>query len=161
MLTEIRDALRLTGDSADREILDLIEAAKKDLQESGVLKITESDALIKMAIQLYCKGNFGYENPEALRFLEKYESLKAHLSSAADYNAFKVTFTVTHDGVAAREAIISIDDSDGTYLITNSQGVAEYYVFAIQDVDYSVTYSGHLLESYVYVDSDESVAVIL
>jgi len=88
MLEDIKDSLRVSGDDLNLEILDLIEAAKADLILSGVLesKVIDTDPLIKRAVTVYCKANFGYEDPKlAERFQESYISLKHHLTLSAEY----------------------------------------------------------------------------
>lgn len=88
MLQDIKDALRVSGDDLNTEILDLIDAAKADLILSGVHKdkVKDDDPLIKRAITLYCKANFGYEDPKlADRFQESYISLKNHLTLSSEY----------------------------------------------------------------------------
>ena len=79
MLQDIKDSLRVSGNDLDTEILDLIESAKADLILSGVHKdkVVDTDPLIKRAITVYCKANFGYEDPKlSERFQESYTSLK-------------------------------------------------------------------------------------
>ena len=88
MLQDIKDALRVSGDDLDTEILDLIESAKADLILSGVHKdkVKEDDPLIKRAITVYCKAHFGYEDPKlSERFQESYISLKHHLTLSSEY----------------------------------------------------------------------------
>lgn len=82
----VKGALRVTTDAPGilSEINNLIEAAKLDLQLAGI-KYIEDDPLIKRAIIFYCKGHFGFDNPEADRFLKSYEMLKQHLSLSGDY----------------------------------------------------------------------------
>lgn len=87
MLEKVKNSLRVSGNAFDIEIADLIEAAKLDLKISGVVKISDTDALIQRAIIVYCKANFGYDNTEAERFQNSYDMLKQHLSLAGDYNA--------------------------------------------------------------------------
>lgn len=84
MLSDAKQVLRVTNDAMDTEIADLIEAAKLDLSTSGI-KVTETDPLIKRAINLYCKAHFGYDNPDAPRFADSYKMLKIHLSFSLDY----------------------------------------------------------------------------
>lgn len=87
-LQTVKDSLRITGTDLNIEIQDLIEAGQADLILSGVLesKIIETDPLIKRAIIVYCKANFGYEDPKyADRFQESYISLKHHLTLSAEY----------------------------------------------------------------------------
>ena len=88
MLDKVKSALRVSGNFFDVEIQDLIDAAKLDLNISGVVKIDDNDALIQRAIIVYCKANFGYDNNEAERFQKSYDMLKQHLSLAGDYNAW-------------------------------------------------------------------------
>lgn len=82
-------ALRIaaTTNDFDTEIQDLINAAIADLKMAGVVadKAVDSDALIKRAIVTYCKSHFGYDNPDAERFLESYLMLKRHLALSVDY----------------------------------------------------------------------------
>jgi len=87
ILDDTKLSLRLTGSDFDIEVQDLIEAAKLDLKLSGVLeaKIIDTDPLIKRAIILYCKAHFGYDNPDADRFMESYNMLKTHLTLSSDY----------------------------------------------------------------------------
>lgn len=86
MINSIKTALRITNSNFDTEILDLIESAKIDLDISGVNKIIEIDPLIKRAITLYVKANFGWDNPDAERLQESYLMLKQHLALSGDYN---------------------------------------------------------------------------
>ncbi len=88
MLNDIKNSLRVNGTDLDNEILDLIESAKADLILSGVNKdkVIDTDPLIKRAITVYCKANFGYEDPKlSERFQESYISLKHHLTLSAEY----------------------------------------------------------------------------
>ena len=88
MLQDIKDSLRVSGNDLDTEILDLIESAKADLILSGVHKdkVVDADPLIKRAIIVYCKANFGYDEPKiAERFEQSYISLKHHLTLSIEY----------------------------------------------------------------------------
>ncbi len=87
MLNDVKDALRVSGADLDIEIQDLIDAAKADLQLSGVhaSKLVDTDPLIKRAVVVYCKAHFGWDNPEADRFAQSYAMLKMHLTLSAEY----------------------------------------------------------------------------
>lgn len=88
MLQDVKDALRVSGNDLDIEIQDLIESAKADLILSGVNKdkIVNTDPLIKRAIIVYCKANFGYDDVNmAERFEQSYISLKHHLTLSTEY----------------------------------------------------------------------------
>lgn len=87
-LTEkMRAALRISNTSAKitEEIEDCIAACKADLANDGVKVIDEKDALVKRAITLYCKAEFGY-NDKAEEFRKSYDMLKARLSMSKEYN---------------------------------------------------------------------------
>lgn len=80
--------LRIT--TSDRlinlEVSELIESAKADLRLSGIFFETDVyDFPIVRAIALYCKANFGFDNPEAERLMESYRSLETHLALAEEY----------------------------------------------------------------------------
>jgi hypothetical protein len=106
LLDDVKQALRINNTAMDIEVIDLIESAKAELANTGIditktVTVTEDqtpepteqvlvevetmDYLIKRAITLYCKANFGYENSEAERFAKSYEMLKIHLSLSSDY----------------------------------------------------------------------------
>lgn len=90
-LAEVKTALRISATNTffDAEVQGLIDAAKIDLVQSGVDSTKandDTDPLIKRAVIVYCKGYFGYDNPEAARFIDSYVMLKQHLSLASDYN---------------------------------------------------------------------------
>ncbi|MEX3713649.1 head-tail connector protein [Cytobacillus horneckiae] len=97
MLSIVKTSLRISHDLLDEEIKDLIEAARRDLILSGISsdKANEEekiDPLIKRAIIIYCKANFGFNSGETdrvtsvNRYQESYNLLKNHLSLAGDYN---------------------------------------------------------------------------
>jgi uncharacterized phage protein (predicted DNA packaging) len=88
MLQDVKNSLRVNGDDLNNEILDLIESAKADLILSGVNKdkVTDTDPLIKRAVTIYCKANFGYDDVNmAERFEQSYISLKHHLTLSTEY----------------------------------------------------------------------------
>ena len=86
MLQSVKDALRVSGNDLDAELLNLIDSAKADLVLSGALesKVVEADPLIKRAIIVYCKAQFGYDDMSE-RFEQSYISLKQHLTLSAEY----------------------------------------------------------------------------
>lgn len=87
MLEKIKLALRVDSDDLDDEIQDTIDAAKADLQLSGVLesKIVETDSLILRAIKIYCKAEFSTDDKESTRYANSYNMLKNHLCLSTDY----------------------------------------------------------------------------
>ena len=166
ILDDVKVALRIaaTTNNFDTEIQDLINAAIADLKMAGVVadKAVDSDALIKRAIVTYCKSHFGYDNPDASRFWQSYESLKSHLVLAGDYNSYAITFTVTDGADPIDDAYVYIDGVD-VPLVTNSQGVATFRVYATGiDIDYTVSKTGYTtVNGSVYVDGQEAEAVTL
>lgn len=86
MLEEVKVALRITNPRFDGEIKTLIEACKIDLRIAGVTALDEEDPVIKRAIILYAKANFGYDNSDSEKFQKSYDLLKCSLSLAGDYN---------------------------------------------------------------------------
>jgi uncharacterized phage protein (predicted DNA packaging) len=89
MLNDVKLSLRITSSAFDVEVQDLIEACRVELVQSGVSILKahdDTDPLIKRAITLYCKANFGFDNNDAERLNDSYVMLKQHLSLAADYN---------------------------------------------------------------------------
>lgn len=87
LIDDVKLHLRIANTAYNTEVSDLILSAKKDLEISGVppFFIDETDPLIKRAITLYCKANFGYGNTESEKFRESYNLLKAHLRMSGDY----------------------------------------------------------------------------
>jgi len=86
LLDDVKLSLREDVSIFDAEITDLIDAAKLDLKGAGVVKIVEEDKLIKRAIILYSKANYGMFNPHMEKYQKAYESLRSHLSLSSDYN---------------------------------------------------------------------------
>jgi uncharacterized phage protein (predicted DNA packaging) len=89
ILDDIKIVLRVTHTMTDSEIIDLISAARQDLILSGVVALKaedDTDALIKRAITMYVKWQYGWDNPDAARWEQAYHALKMHLTLAGDYN---------------------------------------------------------------------------
>ncbi len=92
MLGDIKTALRISINNTafDSEITDLIAAARADLRLSGILESKvndDTDPLIKRAITVYVKANFGWNNPDAERLQQSYDMLKSHLALSQEYTA--------------------------------------------------------------------------
>ncbi len=84
---KLRKRLRISGDTFDEEIKDLVSACKKDLEQSGVYGDL-SDPLYFQAVALYEKTYFG-SNEDAEKMKEAYEALKISMSLSGDYNGQK------------------------------------------------------------------------
>ena len=87
MVEDVKRELRITNTAYDREVLDLIEAAKLDLKipQINELKILENDPLIQRAIILYCKANFGLDNKDSEKYQKSYDNLAQKLSLSLFY----------------------------------------------------------------------------
>lgn len=85
LLQKAKAALRLSTDDEgiNEEVQTLIAAAKADLLSTGIRM--EGDPLFELAVMIYCKANFGFDNPEAERFLDAYESIKHKMMNTAEY----------------------------------------------------------------------------
>lgn len=159
LLDDVKDALRISGTDLDTEILDLIEAAKADLALGGVLSVDETDPLIKRAIIVYCKSNFGWDNTEAERFQNSYDLLKKHISMSSVYAYYAVTFTVTYNSLPVDE--VSITFNDVTQL-TNSLGVTVFYVKEGNNYVYEVIKSGYTsLTTNLDVAANKAINIVL
>ena len=85
LLESVKLALRYKGSEFDEEIAGLIQACKADLGLCGIRRMEEADPLIRRAITVYCKANFG-TNPDRGKLMESYGMLKCSLALAGDYN---------------------------------------------------------------------------
>lgn len=84
----VRRYLRINHTHFDAEITDLIGAARADLLLGGIKaeKVKdESDTLIKRAIVVYVKAEFGLDNSDAEKYRESYNMLKRHLMLSSEY----------------------------------------------------------------------------
>lgn len=84
ILDDLKLILRVDGSDFDAEITGLIDDAKADLKLSGIVKIDESDPLIKMAIIVHCRAFFD-ENPDRGKYIAIYERRKERLMLAPEY----------------------------------------------------------------------------
>ena len=90
LISEVRSNIRINHHELDDEIKNLIETSIEDLITSGIASSYFAEdklrPMLKTAIITYCKGNFGYDNPEAERFIASYELQKQKLAiSHHDY----------------------------------------------------------------------------
>lgn len=92
MLDEVRQALRITTESMDDELADLIASALADLGltdiSEAVLDAETCPVLVRTAVKTYCKMHFGL--PEDYDRLKKsYDEQKAQLSMATGYTVWR------------------------------------------------------------------------
>jgi hypothetical protein len=87
LLDDVKKSLRISAAVFDGEVTDLISAAKLDLEIAGIVNLDETNPLIKRAIMLYCKTNFGLSNPDMEKYQAAYDMLKNHLAISSDFNS--------------------------------------------------------------------------
>jgi hypothetical protein len=87
MLADAKVLLRISNTAFDTEVQDLIDSAKSDLILSGVLptKVVDTDPLIRRAVFIYTKANFGFDNPDSEKLQKSYDMLKTHLTLSTEY----------------------------------------------------------------------------
>ena len=129
ILDDVKKALRITTGDFDTEVQGLIDACKEDLKQAGIYAVDDTDVLIKRAIIVYSKANFGFDNPEADRLQDTYKMLKNHLSMSSDYSYYKVTINaseqckVTFDGETKET-----DDSGEVVFYSREQNHVSYKI---------------------------------
>lgn len=87
LLESVKRELRVSNSVFDGEVQDLIDAALLDLRIPQIDpdKIAESDPLIKRAVILFCKANFGLDNPDSEKYQKSYDNLAQKLSLSLMY----------------------------------------------------------------------------
>lgn len=164
MLIDAKKYLRISASQTafDTEIEDLIATAQSDLTLSGILSTkAESEILplIRRAVFVYVKANFGYDNPDHDKLMMSYNMLKMHLTLSQDYTLYVVTFTVTDGTSPLEDAVITIDDKE---VITNSSGVGIYKLREQQNIKYTVVLDGYTtIDTNVDITADTAVAVTM
>lgn len=113
LIDDVKQLLRITVSDFDAEINTLIDACKADLEEAGIYAVNDTDPLIKQLIALYVKGHFGYDNPEADRFLESYKMLKNKVSMLSEYNAYEITFNTLEQCEVVFDGVTKETDESG------------------------------------------------
>ena len=91
VLPAVKLALRITEDTLEPQLIDLIDAAVNDLGIAGVNgeKALVCDALIRQAVITYCKMNLS-ESSDYDRLKKSYDEQKAQLSMATGYTVWEV-----------------------------------------------------------------------
>lgn len=85
ILDDVKLALRVTNVAYDGEITDIIAACKIDLKEGGAANTDDTDALVRRAIILYSKANFGMANPDMEKYQKAYDNIKTMMALTEDY----------------------------------------------------------------------------
>ena len=85
LVVSARGWLRITTETRDEEIRQVIDACLIDLSNAGVVSLDTDDAAVQQCLKLYLKSQFGYD-ANAEKFNEAYEHLKKALALSGDYN---------------------------------------------------------------------------
>lgn len=90
LLDACREALRIPADCTDydAEIEDLIEAARAHLSAGGVSDEKaddDSDSTVRLAIKVYCKANFGMDNPDADRLSQSFDDILTMMKGSSEF----------------------------------------------------------------------------
>ena len=84
ILSAVKMALRISTNSFDMQLQDLVEAAKLDLGIAGVVLPSTMDAIVRTAIITYVRLHFGQPD-DYDRLKRSYDEQKAQLSTATGY----------------------------------------------------------------------------
>lgn len=110
----VKLALRITSTAYDDEIDEIIAAARADLIMSGVsaaaVNAADPDPLIKRAITVYAKAQFGLDNPDSEKFMLSYHSLETHLALSAEYSH---PVAVTTGGITTGTSELTVASATG------------------------------------------------
>ena len=84
LLSAVKLALRITKDTFNSELTDLINAALADMGIAGVTNQATGEPLVNRAVITYCKLHFGQpDDPDRLK--ASYDEQKAQLGMATGY----------------------------------------------------------------------------
>ena len=84
LLQKVKDALRITSEYLDGELMDIIDACAADLSIAGVC--VSARPIVIRAVILYAKAHFSF-SADGKRFHEMYDSLKNVLRLSREFRA--------------------------------------------------------------------------
>ena len=90
LLDACREALRIPADCTafDAEVEDLIEAARAAMRAGGVsgaVAADDSNGTVRLAVKVYCKANFGMDNPDADRLSQSFGDLLTMMRGSSEF----------------------------------------------------------------------------
>lgn len=113
LLEAARLALRISATDYDDKVEMLVDAAVENLRMAGVassaVDASDPDAPVKGAILVYCKAQFGMDNPDAEKYMAAYNSMAARLALSAEYGQPALA-GITGD-ITAGSADLTVDDA--------------------------------------------------
>lgn len=90
LLDACREALRIPAEcyDFDAEIEDLIEAARAAMRAGGVSEVKaadDTDGTVRLAVKVYCRANFGMDNPDADRLTQSFDDLLTMMRGSSEF----------------------------------------------------------------------------
>ena len=90
LLDSCREALRIPAEcyDFDAEIEDLIEAARAAMRAGGVadtVAADDSNGTVRLAVKVYCRANFGMDNPDADRLAQSFDDLLTMMRGSSEF----------------------------------------------------------------------------
>lgn len=86
IISKVKTALRIRSkdEGLNEEVADLVDAAILDLASSGINEDLENQ-LFAQAVIVYCKAQFGFDNPDSERLNDSYISMKHKMMNMEAY----------------------------------------------------------------------------
>lgn len=145
----VRDALRVSSTDYDSEVYGLIAAAIHDMLIKGVSPawlgndIDVMPDLARQAVIVYAKAGFGYDNEEADRFMESYDSIVCTILNSS-HNSVYEQRNIRLDAI-----VEPIDNQAYTGEAVTPEVTLTYIVAGVgitleEDTDYTVTYDHNI-----------------
>lgn len=85
LIASLMTAVRVKSETAKDELTDLAEACLYDLRLSGIEADDLKDPLVRQAVKLYCKANYGYDT-DTEKYKEGYQALKIAMALSGEYS---------------------------------------------------------------------------
>lgn len=118
LLDEARECVRVTSTMTDAELQMWIDAAIADMRRCGVkdelLEESTMNSLARSAVICFVKGQYGYDNSEAPRFLDSYRLMLAALLNSKSNEYLFPTEEEDSDSDTGTDADSATGTDDGT-----------------------------------------------
>jgi hypothetical protein len=115
LIDDVKTALRLSASAYDDEISDLISAAQEALVMGGVSGEAATAATpaapVKQAIILFCKANFGLDNPDSEKYERSFWLAIGRLVLSSEYQ--QPILTGASGSITAGDDELTVDDITG------------------------------------------------
>lgn len=88
IFNDVKNALGISHNKKDSDIMDTIAAAKRKMRMQGVNIIIDSDPLTAQAIKLYAKGEYNFQG-DGERYTKAFSSLADAMAMSDEYCGYK------------------------------------------------------------------------